>query len=220
MKEAAFNEVQQESCRNHCYASRAIKEIQQSLDTLTRELRELKYMVLASNYVPEGGRGNVPLHGVAAQEAGVIPPIAQQVAIDGTMLTGAINVKDVRRHMDDTRQCPIIPNSLPKTVESFLDKHESTYELENDRNADKSTWEQRVRISFSKRTYLYDRIIERARVMRGDDDFQKKKVLAARQMDSELQSDIRLLSLNKYIKHLKKYDPNVKKRNRKAARIA
>ncbi len=209
-----YNEVQRESCRNHSYASSALKEIQQSLQTITQELRELKHMVEASKKVPENGHG----------EGVVIPLVAQQCAIDATMLDGARNVKDVRRYMNETVRnrvlCPIIPNSLPKTVESFLDEHEAVYKLENYRNVDKSTWEQRARISFSKRTYLYDRILERARLMQVGNDFQEKKILAAQQMDCELQSDITLLSLNKYIKHLKKHDPTVKKRNRKAGGIA
>ena len=84
----------------------------------------------------------------------------------------------------------------------------------------KASWEQRARNSFSKRTYLYDRIVERARGMRLGNDFQQKMLLAAQQMDFELQSDVTLLSLDKYIKHLKKHDPNVKKRNRTEAGIA
>ena len=119
---------------------------------------------------------------------------------------GQRNVNDALRN---TLQGPIIPRTLPKTIESFLQEHNS-YRLEQYRYCDKGHWEPYARNSFSRRLYLYDRIIQRAQHLRGE--FEQRKTTAARQMDAELCS--KALSVDKYIKYLKSNDATIKKRKR------
>jgi hypothetical protein len=93
----------------------------------------------------------------------------------------------------------------------LLQQH-NTYDLGKYAHSEKKHWPKSVQMSYSRRLYLYQRILDCASRMRNPDESSDEKLLrAARQFD-ELRKG---LSLTKYMSVLKQQDPTVKSRKKR-----
>jgi hypothetical protein len=236
--QASYNELQRQSAGQTAALNDCIRNLQQDVTRLEhgqanlregqaqvlQSVLEIKQLVLAQAASNTGasntGASNTEGRRLAqfANTRTLIPGNEGNRVIATTTGTvtaarAQVNPPDRQRNVNDalqnTLQGPIIPRTLPNTVESFLQEH-GIYKLEQYRYCDKGHWEPHARNSFSRRMYLHDRIIQRAQHLRGE--FEQRKTTAARQMDDELRD--KALSMDKYIKFLKSNDSTIKKRKR------
>jgi hypothetical protein len=88
------------------------------------------------------------------------------------------------------------------------------YKLESYANTNKAHWSTAMRIAYSKRRYLYQHIDAQARRLPGNgDDVLEKLPWAADIVDR--QRNVLLLSLDKFLRELKKHDPARRTRARR-----
>jgi len=111
-----------------------------------------------------------------------------------------------------SERLPNIPQYLPKTLYELLVQHRQlnlvSFEL-----AKKKHWPQEVQLRFSKRTYLYNKIRERAQRHQGSTEGERMDN-AAMAMDTEKTAKV---TMDKFLKILKSNDPTTKKRSKRKA---
>lgn len=101
-------------------------------------------------------------------------------------------------------QIPAFPTDLPKTVSAALREYESA--LISHHDARKNYWPMKMQVAFSKRKYLYCVIKARAEKSSHPKDYGAVATLMDRERG--------IMTLNKYICHLKSQDASVRKRKR------
>ena len=110
--------------------------------------------------------------------------------------------------MDAVRTVPPMPGRLPKTMVEFLRQHQ-TFGLADLADADKHHWPDNIRMAYSWRSYLYEKMLKLARRLHTQGDlFTVKLPEAARRFDQRRQG----LTVPQYIESLKKLDTTVRKR--------
>jgi hypothetical protein len=93
---------------------------------------------------------------------------------------------------------PGFPDALPKSMHQILTQHQ-TFRLSKFENQNKSHWSKKRQVAFSKRLFMFERIKEQARQLRGDADFTGVKLpRAAALLDRKKGS----MSVDKYRKLL------------------
>jgi hypothetical protein len=109
-----------------------------------------------------------------------------------------------------SERLPEIPSDLPKTMCEVLAQHQqanlATFDL-----AVKKGWPASLKIRFSKRSYLYRKIRERAQRYSGSTE-QERMQSAAMAMDAEKPVK---MSMNQYFNLLKTKDPTTKSRSKR-----
>jgi hypothetical protein len=101
---------------------------------------------------------------------------------------------------------PAIPNKLPKTLKALLEEHHQ-YNLTLFDLAPKVTWSAALKLNFNKRQYLYQKIVEQAEQLAGDD----KLIRAAAILDIKRGSH----TASKFYESLRSNNPFKKTRKRK-----
>jgi hypothetical protein len=103
---------------------------------------------------------------------------------------------------------PAIPQKIPRSCVELLQGHESLG-LHWLVNASKGHWPAPVRLAFSRRQYLYNTIVERARLLQGD-EFENKKKRAAERLDNERHGK----TIPTFLSYLKENDGRTRRRNK------
>ena len=107
---------------------------------------------------------------------------------------------------------PPFPTPLPKSFVELLHQH-SAYGLREYHNVAKRHWPTNMQNAFSKRVYLFQKILEKAGRMQGGGGaagVETRLLIAAEELDRERGNT----KLPKYLQHLKRNDPSVRKRRR------
>lgn len=102
---------------------------------------------------------------------------------------------------------PDIPKIMPNSMSQLLMEHEMLYKLNEYANPrTRKQWPAALKACYSKRKFMYSRILARAKQMRGKTaDFMAAKNKAAESFDMEMQ-ERGFHNTDEYFKYLKNYD--------------
>ena len=108
-------------------------------------------------------------------------------------------------------QMPTFSTTLPNTMFRLYLEHQQQ-QLSRLNETDKRHWKQNIKVAFSRRKYLYDKILKRAKHSSFPQNLSndERNRNAAKQFDRERG----LRTITKYLTFLKSEDPNTKKRRR------
>lgn len=118
-----------------------------------------------------------------------------------------------RNALTQLRNTPLMPSftiSLPSSMMQILVEHDDIFDLEQYRHTKHTTWSKALKLAWSKRIYLYDRIVLKADRSLQNTTHQERKRKAASDFDSMRGA----MTLDMFMKHLKSHDPDIKKRKR------
>ena len=85
------------------------------------------------------------------------------------------------------------------------------HKLEEFENVRRSQWGTSIQQAYSKRTYLFERMKYRARLVQGESSFSEKLKIAAQRMDDERGAR----TMPQYLTFLKGNDPGVRSRKKR-----
>lgn len=118
----------------------------------------------------------------------------------------------------NTPLMPSIPTAMPESMSQLRIEHECLFKL--DRFAASSSrrgWSHALNLAYSRRRYLYEQLIARANRQRNGYSFERRKELAAKQMDEEI-VQYSLAGTSQYHKFLKDRDPSKKPRAKRTSK--
>jgi hypothetical protein len=186
--------------------------LKQELEETRKERNELRLLLLQqanSTTVNQQQRMQSVLT-TAGASVGTVP-IAPRVAPTHQHTIQVPTQRNAFNLLHSSEKLPEIPPDLPNTVYELLAQHQqanlSSFEL-----AKKKHWSSSLKLRFSKRTYLYNKIKERAQRNPGN-TAQERMQNAALAMDREKGTK----SMNEYLKLLKSIDPTTKSRSKRKA---
>jgi hypothetical protein len=109
---------------------------------------------------------------------------------------------------------PAFPVSLPATFVRLLEEHRC-FNLDSfEESTSKNSWGTGRRVAFSKRMYLYKKIVAQAHLLRGNDNFDRSKMKRAAEMLDHKRTNAGK-TLSKFLELLKQDDPATKARRKR-----
>jgi len=109
---------------------------------------------------------------------------------------------------------PAFPVSLPSTFVRLLEEHRCFNLDLFEKSTSKNSWGTGRRVAFSKRMYLYKKIVAQAHLLRGDDNFDGSKMKRAAEMLDHKRTNAGK-TLSKFLEVLKQEDPTTKARRKR-----
>ena len=94
-------------------------------------------------------------------------------------------IPNVNVALQNTPETPAVPARMATTFVQLLLQHEESGGLAHFDNARKGHWPNKMQQAFGKRQYLYKCILLRARLSSATQEESKRKVAAARCLDTE-----------------------------------
>ena len=122
-------------------------------------------------------------------------------------------IDDIMTPTQTTQRVPTMPAALPRTVTALLHEWEEL-RLGRLENSNKSEWQAKTRQQYSKRLYLFRRILRNAERYHDNMDNRDKLFRAAYELDQERGGR----TLAAYYKALKAMDPATRRRRSRRRR--
>ena len=160
------------------------------------------------------------LQQLATQQQEMFDMIKSLMTMKATMPSGGTAIavvpqpKPLRQvaQLRSTEYVPPIPTKMPESMAQLLVEHEQLYMLTRyEHYQQRRHWPQAVKLSYGRRTYLYQELCDRAKRQRNTMEESRRKEVEAQRMDNEMQS-LNFATTSRYLKFLKEKDPKLKKR--------
>lgn len=175
--QAAFNLVARKIERIEAKANEHARQVNNRIFQVERQLQQVVQQQLPQPNPPQMVPNRNPI--------AVVPPAGNALA-----------------QLRNAPRVPEIPRRMPGSVVELLLQHQM-HGLAGQENAVKTHWPTRVRQAFSKRNYIYKKILLRAPNFINHGTFQDRMRAAAARMDDERAGR----SVQTFIDHLKENDP-------------
>jgi hypothetical protein len=203
--QASYNCLRQEL---HTYQRRNEQGIQKIHDLMLLEERRRAAMAVTPSPTAASGQRR-------GASAPAVPPEPRRLPLEEAAAPSQQEQQQARPVMQTIHhRIPAFPVSLPATFVRLLEEHRR-FNLDSfEKSTSKNSWGTGRRVAFSKRMYLYKKIVAQAHLLRGNDNFDRSKMKRAAEMLDHKRTNARK-TLSKFLEVLKQEDPATKARKRR-----
>ena len=149
---------------------------------------------------------------VAADEPATIAPLLLQLTLPPPPAEVTVHTRTVNETLRNIPRIPALPPELPQTMARLLEEHQAM-SLNSFQFSSRFGWSTSLKIGFSRRQFLYSKIMGKAIQQTGGRGPTNRNALrnAAEALDVERNA----MTVPQFLVHLKKNDPKTKSRQKR-----